>query len=279
MSKFVRLDIYSGVPNPVWEIDEGYAAELLEQSGGVEVGLAVQTPALGYRGFTIIDSSESTSDAKVMTESALVSFEEQQSFFGMPDVERAILEAGQGAGAIDAELAAYISGALDNPDVITEGAAEAVVTCPPCGGGAAPAYDPGYWNNDPTRLRNNNCYNYANNKATNTFAQPGRASGHQLTALTCPNVNAAAVSDGLVNIPNFNASIPGWYVALVIWPGRDYHWYRQDKVGCWSHKPGSTNARNVDSSGNRITDPATCDRGPYTNFCTYMTTKPNANIN
>ena len=27
---------------------------------------------------------------------------------------------------------------------------------------------------------------------------------------------------------------------LVIWPNRDYHWYRQDADGTWSHKPGST---------------------------------------
>ena len=64
----------------------------------------------------------------------------------------------------------------------------------------------------------------------------------------------------------------GWYVALVIWPNVDYHWYRQDNVGCWSHKPGKTAARNTDNSGNRITDPRTCNRGGYTQFCGYMNT-------
>ena len=28
-------------------------------------------------------------------------------------------------------------------------------------------------------------------------------------------------------------------VLLVICPDRDYHWYRQDADGTWSHKPGS----------------------------------------
>src|SRR5205823_4712893 len=58
-------------------------------------------------------------------------------------------------------------------------------------------YNPGFWNNNPTTLHNNNCYNYASNRKTNTFAQPGRGSGHMYTALTCAAVTQAALSDGL----------------------------------------------------------------------------------
>jgi hypothetical protein len=150
----------------------------------------------------------------------------------------------------------------------------AMVTCPPCHAADAPAYNPGAWN-IPTIQPYNNCYNYANDHATNTFAQPGRATGHMYTALTCASVQPAAQSDGLTVAPNFSAPLAagkGWYVALVIWPNADYHWYRQDKVGCWSHKPGSTAVRNVDNAGQPITDPRTCNRGPYTTFCTYMVT-------
>ncbi|MBV9102244.1 MAG: hypothetical protein JO060_01570 [Candidatus Eremiobacteraeota bacterium] len=50
-------------------------------------------------------------------------------------------------------------------------------------------------------------------------------------------------------------------------PGYDFHWYRRDRDGTWSHKPGGTEARNVDNSGHIITDPRTADRGPYTQFC------------
>jgi hypothetical protein len=64
----------------------------------------------------------------------------------------------------------------------------------------------------------------------------------------------------------------GWYVALVIWPDVDFHWYRQDQNGCWSHKPGRGYATNLDNSGNVIPDPQNCDRGPYVDFCTYMIT-------
>ena len=124
-------------------------------------------------------------------------------------------------------------------------------------------------------------HHFESHPATNTFAQPGRATGHMYTALTCPAVGAAATSDGLHACPNFAGTLGaghGWYVALVIWPGVDYHWYRQDKVGCWSHKPGSTAARNTDNSGSAITDPRTCNRGSYTNFCTYMITTRHVRI-
>ena len=35
-------------------------------------------------------------------------------------------------------------------------------------------------------------------------------------------------------------------------------------------KPGSTPVTNVDSSGNYIFDPRNANRGPYTDFCTFM---------
>jgi len=166
------------------------------------------------------------------------------------------------------------------PDMaaIQAAAAAPAVKCPTCHAADAPAYNPTWWDN-PARQPTNNCYNYANDQATNTFAQPGRATGHMYTALTCPAVRAAATSDGLHAVPNFGGTLGpghGWYVALVIWPNVDYLWYRQDKVGCWSYKGGPV--RNKDNSGHAITDPRTCNRGPYTNFCTYMITTRHVHI-
>lgn len=40
----------------------------------------------------------------------------------------------------------------------------------------------------------------------------------------------------------------------------DYHWYRQDPDGTWSHKPGSDTVTKLDASNNPITNPQTCDR-------------------
>jgi hypothetical protein len=142
-----------------------------------------------------------------------------------------------------------------------------------------PTYEPQRWN-DPYQpgfsyghQSENNCYNYACNKATDSFAQPGYASGSWPNPMACPNVTTGALSDGLVTRANGSDSAGNCAhtVALVIAPGYDYHWYRLDDNGMWSHKPGGTAARNVDSAGNPITDPQTAARGPYTVFCGFFT--------
>jgi hypothetical protein len=136
----------------------------------------------------------------------------------------------------------------------------------------APLYEPDWWN-DPSRQYANNCYNYSTDYRTDTFAQPGLAAGAMYTSLDCTAVRAAALLDDLIASPNANNRCPreGHLVALVIWPGIDFHWYRKGRNGYWSHKPGSTPATNLDNSGHTIPDPRTADRGPYTNFCTFMT--------
>lgn len=139
------------------------------------------------------------------------------------------------------------------------------------------ACNPGFWNNDAGIRTRNNCYNYASNKRTDTFAQPGRGSGQIYTAITCAAVSAAALRDGLrrryVCFPD--SEKPRYLVALVVAPGPgfvDFHWYRRNSEGFWSHKPGGTAVRNVDNANRVITNPETCNRGPYTHFCGYFYT-------
>jgi hypothetical protein len=124
-------------------------------------------------------------------------------------------------------------------------------------------------------MRWNNCYNYASNWRTNTFAQPGLGCGHKYNAITCAEVGRGAICDGMHHrfdcFPD--SEKPRYLVALVVTPpgpGADYHWYRKQKEGFWGHKPGSTAARNVDNSNRVITNPETADRGPYTIFCGYF---------
>jgi hypothetical protein len=147
----------------------------------------------------------------------------------------------------------------------------AVAGC--CG---APGYQPGFWNDGATVQYDNNCYNYANNKRTDTFAQPGRAAGAQYKSLFCDDVRAAAIADGLTALPDGGTCGGDCKLALVtgeIYPGRrDFHWYRQDADNTWSHKPGANTARNVDNSGQPIVDPQAANRDGYTDFCGYMCT-------
>jgi hypothetical protein len=51
----------------------------------------------------------------------------------------------------------------------------------------------------------------------------------------------------------------------------DFHWYRDDGDGTWSHKPGYTAVSDVDAGGDEITDPETADRDygdiNYSEYC------------
>jgi hypothetical protein len=144
-----------------------------------------------------------------------------------------------------------------------------------------PVYTPAFWNDGGTVQFNNNCYNYGNNKRTDTFAQPGEASGIILTQaqMQCNPVKNAAIADGLIPLPA-SGQCPKdslgeeCKVALVVDPGTDYHWYRRDQNGMWTHKPGGGRATNLDNSLNPISNPETANRCGgwlcYTDFCGYM---------
>ena len=132
----------------------------------------------------------------------------------------------------------------------------------------ASAFNASFWNTTSVQPYNN-CYNYASNRRTDTFAQPGWASCSETTVMACSNVSTASSADGAIRYPTCASSSPRWYMALVIWPGEDYHWYRYQSNGYWGHKPGRTAAKNTDNSGAVIYNPETANRGGYTNFCGY----------
>lgn len=134
-----------------------------------------------------------------------------------------------------------------------------------------------------TERSKNNCYDYGNDIVTNTFAQPGRGSGvcppgsHPCVPNTCEDVKNAAVSDGLSWVgTDLPTELPqdGHYVSLHIWPNQNFHWIRMDADQKWSHKPGSTAARNYDNNNEEITDPGQAEFSPWTQHCGYMLSVP-----
>jgi hypothetical protein len=75
----------------------------------------------------------------------------------------------------------------------------------------------------------------------------------------------ASLSDGRVKKPTLLNKLGfgrkgNYSVYLVIDEGNDYHWYRQDKGGLWSHKRGQTKVINVDGSNHLIKNPAKANR-------------------
>ena len=71
-------------------------------------------------------------------------------------------------------------------------------------------------------------------------------------------VIAMATSDNLLENPNSIC---------------DFHFWRKGEQGEWLHKPGMTDVSDTDSSGKKIYDPATCDRGNYSHFLGYFALK------
>lgn len=283
MTSRITLNVFSGRPNPTWLLNDAEEEQLFERISSLQE-LTEKRPSgvfggLGYHGFTITrDASHPHGPLTLAIHEGIVDHQTgRANVLDQAGIEGWLVELAK--PHVSAEVLKYVQTSIAQK-LVLKFPIRRLVTCPPCHAADAPVYNPGMWN-VPSVQPYNNCYNYANNQITNTFAQPGRATGHMYTALTCASVQPAAQSDGLVPVPNFSrrlAACHGWYVALVIWPNNDFHWYRQDKVGCWSHKPGSTAVRNVDNSGHQITDPKTCDRGPYTVFCSYMVTKYDVHI-
>jgi hypothetical protein len=142
--------------------------------------------------------------------------------------------------------------------------------------GSVPRFRPERWNDGISGplQRSNNCYNYACDVQSSTFAIPGVGGGLGLGGANCPDMTTGAVTDGLISTGDVEdpAGIEfGHRVALVVIPtGADFHWYRRDRDGTWSHKRGKSAAKNLDDSDRPITDPRAADRGRYTTFCGFF---------
>ncbi|WP_196243273.1 RHS repeat domain-containing protein [Ruminococcus flavefaciens] len=157
------------------------------------------------------------------------------------------------------------------------------------------SYTPSTWNNN--RLYKANCYAYALNMYANGFnnkLQPGQISG-----TTYDLRPESTWEDSIINAlyadlnkmsqqlnyqsGKYLSAWNWWYAGPVYGSGYDialatgynsygyfidYHWYRKDSNGRWSHKPGYDTVRDYDNSGNKIYNPSTANRGIYNNYVT-----------
>jgi hypothetical protein len=125
----------------------------------------------------------------------------------------------------------------------------------------------------------NNCYNYATDIRTDTYAQPGGSPEGD-----CQRQSNGAISDGLqpgVDIDDLchTSGLPeGHIVALLVWPPDiDYHFVRLDADGTWSGKYGTGRATTLDDAGQPIMDPRTA-RFVTTQFCGFFWVGPDVHI-
>lgn len=164
--------------------------------------------------------------------------------------------------------------------------------------GSEPRYDPESYNNDPRVQDAHNCFDYGLNVIDDEqtrqcdnkprpceplFHQPGGTKGlseilQRKEGRTCKVVDDLMRKDVPELIPStFTHKCPAdkSKIALVVHPGEDYHFYRQDSDGWWSHKDGSNKVKRYDAEGQPIWNPETAVRDyrpkgsylNYTDFC------------
>jgi hypothetical protein len=130
-------------------------------------------------------------------------------------------------------------------------------------------YNPKLWNENYKIKDTHNCYTYAFGKIVNGLtskAQPGYASGYNHikdNEYTCQAFRERLKRDSPGSyLEKFdNSCIPGFYkVFLALDVKNDYHWWRHNKDGYWSHKPGSTEVTDVDADGKKIKNPLEANR-------------------
>jgi hypothetical protein len=125
--------------------------------------------------------------------------------------------------------------------------------------------------------------NCTKNSCPVSFPQPGRASGYpkwsKVNGKRCPDLMGRLFGDVPdLKITTFENRCPKKYskIALVVDEDEDYHFYRQDSNGYWSHKPGATDVTHLDATNSPIYDPQLASRLypdsglHYDQFCSYL---------
>ena len=162
--------------------------------------------------------------------------------------------------------------------------------------GYEPKFDPSLFNKYKGVKEALNCFAYAfdyrklpkradcnKDSCPVPFPQPGRASGYpkwsKVKGKRCPDLMGRLFGDvPNLKISSFEGRCPNKSskIALVVDEDEDYHFYRQDSNGNWSHKPGATDVTHIDATGRPIYDPQLASRlypGSglhYDQFCSYL---------
>jgi len=139
-------------------------------------------------------------------------------------------------------------------------------------------YEPKYrgeeWSRNARIQATHNCYSYFLDDLR-VYPRAGKpqpglyamGAGYN-NAVTCESVKRRVLADNPMHVITWSLEKAkdkcpkGHYkgfLAVNSW-GQDYHFYRQDSDGTWSHKPGGTAVSRTDASRKRIYNPATANR-------------------
>ena len=149
----------------------------------------------------------------------------------------------------------------------------------------APKYEPGKWNKKSIKA-SHNCYDYFLNKIDRKRAAKCKKKHcYKLMSrprikgkkYTCKKLETRMLKDyPSIKISKKKCSRGHYKGALTVDPkNKEFHYYRQDSNGKWSHKNGPNKANNTDYDGKKIKDPKKANRRSkvskhhYSKFCNY----------
>ena len=147
--------------------------------------------------------------------------------------------------------------------------------------GSEPKYDETQWNQKEIK-ESHNCYAYATNIINKQFhskPQPGYAA--RMPSVPDSEYSCMAFLKRLkkdlpsMYLVDFNSPcIKGFHKSFMAIDTKiedpDYHFWRMDDDGLWSHKPGASKISRVDASGKKIHNPIKSNRS----FSSYQYKKP-----
>ena len=245
----ITVDLFSGRPNPSWIIDDHRGKEILDQiSKNRDIISKIDKgyDGLGYRGIQIeLMGDESIKGIPTQFAIANGILKNQKEslniargiVYQMPRYEKMSLDL-LNITPVNKEMQQIIFEELDSYEknidsifsymkirqLIRKRRSTTRVTlndstCQNCQYEES-RYNPNFWNSNRNTRSNNNCYNYARNWRTDTFAQPGRYAGQQAANMSCAEVRAAALRDGLHERCNClpQSEYPRRLMALVVAP-------------------------------------------------------------
>ena len=184
MSLRVTLNVFSGRPNPSWLLTDAQETDLRSRLDDITTHTLQKPPGvmgrLGFRGFSLFRSpTDHAGGLSLYIHEGIVDRgqEEENLSAGSRELERWLLNTQP--DILSAEVLKHVNDQFKQTpfDIISYNANRIKGSfCPACVAADAPPYQPMRWN-IPSVQPYNNCYNYANDQITGTFAQPGRAHG------------------------------------------------------------------------------------------------------
>ncbi|PEN54690.1 hypothetical protein CN540_16855 [Bacillus toyonensis] len=287
----VELDIFSGRPNPKWVLSEEEEKELLNiiLSDPTEISPVYTSEVqfgLGYRGLIV---REIKSDEGIWNKAnrALDNPLPNEFRVGSKASKQAAAElllktCKKQSSVVSEELLEWASEGvvlLPTPNKTIETTDDdeisRAVRWETCHSNYFSGRDHHVFNH-LYNVRHSNCYAYAaNNPGAGRYTLPGLQGGRPILNPSRSEMNGALFVDGWNHHSCWPSAQNVLIIAAVIKPSEpwDFHFYRCTQNGPdweWGHKPGATMATDLDNSRGRISNPETCNRGPYTDFCGYF---------